>query len=103
MRVDIRTYSKELKIRIGYRYMYFILSRSNRQCSSAELASLKNTYTCNLSRGRYIPCIITVKNICLTGEGLGYAFYFLIESEFQRCSGVFELSKKSKVYPNRDA
>ena len=38
-----------------------------------------------------------------SGEALGYAFYFLIESEFQRCSGVFELSKKSKVYPNRDA
>ena len=38
-----------------------------------------------------------------SGEALGCAFYFLIESEFQRCSGVFELSKKSKVYPNRDA
>ena len=25
-----------------------------------------------------------------SGEALGYAFYFLIESEFQRCSGVFK-------------
>ena len=47
--------------------------------------------------------IITGKNICLAAERSGYAFYFLIESEFQRRCAVFELSKKSKVYPNRDA
>ena len=44
----------------------------------------------------------TCKNSCLM-ERLWYAFYFLIESEFQRHSGVFELSKKLKVYHNRDA
>ncbi len=34
--------------------------------------------------------IITCRNIRLAGEALGYTFYFLIESEFQRCSGVFK-------------
>ena len=49
-----RQYPNTLKIRIGYRYMYFILSRSNRQCSSAELASSKKIHTpVTLEKSRY--------------------------------------------------
>ena len=41
--------------------------------------------------------IITGKNICLTGEGLGYTFYFLIESEFQRyCTACLSFPKNQK-------
>ena len=42
--------------------------------------------------------IITCKNICLTGTELWYAFYFLIESEFQRRCAVFERLKIKYIY-----
>ena len=67
-----RQYPNTLKIRIGYRCMYFILSRSNRQCSSAETRfqskNKKHTLTPRSQDGCSCP-LLCKKYVCCMHVG----------------------------------